>query len=127
MDVSIVEMYLWWLRQYSSDCVLESLFNVAYKNVSGYLHRVRTGIVDNVCHLVAGFDVPHEVTADNYQETYGTEMSKLLGDTFFGCATVLGSVYCTYNPCKSMDGIKCGKALFNAVENMLYTMAKVFL
>ncbi len=52
-------------------------------------------------------------------------MSKLLSDTFFDGATVLGSVDCTYHLCMSMGGIKGGKALFNSAENRYYTMAKV--
>ncbi len=92
IGVNVVEMYHYWLRQYSSYRQLEALFDIANQHVSNQLDRVRQAIVTKIYHVVAGFGTQHDVSIDNFEEQYSTELSRLMSEKFFCASVVLGSV-----------------------------------
>ncbi len=124
MDVTQVEIYLWFLRQYSSYRVIEGLFNVAYQHVGEHLNKVRRAIVDNIYPLVAGFGADHDVTMANFDEEYGTFLSKGISDAFYDEDKILGYMDGTYHSTETFGGINGQKLLFNASNNKRYTRAK---
>ena len=125
MDVAQVEMYLWFLHQYSSYHVIEGLFNVAYQHVCEHLNKVRRAIVDNIYPLVAGFGADHDVTMANFDEEYGTFLSKGIGDAFYDEAKILGYMDGIYHSIETFGRINGQKLLFNASNNKRYVLAKV--
>ena len=79
----VAELYLWWLKQYSSYHVLESIFGVRYQNIAHLLEMARIVIADKVYHTVAGFGPDHDIDIKTFDENYGTLVSKRLGAEYF--------------------------------------------
>ena len=100
----MTEIYLWWMRQYSSYKTIGSLFDVAYTRVGPILDEARQDIVQ-VYPTVTGFSHDHDVTPKNFVEKYGTNVSKCTGDDYYGCKIVLGCLYGGYHKAQSMGGI----------------------
>ncbi len=111
--------------EYSSYRQLESRFDVAHQNIAPYLERVCLAIVDKLYPTVAGFGTEHDISLDIFEDNYGTDVIRMLSETFFDGKVILGSLDGTYHACEEMGGIKGAKALFNSADNKRYTIGKV--
>ena len=83
LDKVVTELYLWWLRQYTSYRTIGSRFDVNYTKVGAIVNVARRAIVDNVYVKVAGYGPDHDISIDDFVETYGSHVSKRTDDEFY--------------------------------------------